>query len=465
MDTLRRRLDAQRPAMGFLLVAVPLVAVYLLTANAGPNQVNDTVATAVPAHQLAFQGTATLDQYAGRNTWFVEAEGRVVSNRHPGAILLAVPFYRLLGSPELGFGPAAVTAAVVAAVAMGVLYLVLRRLVSPATATAGAVVAGLATSTWSVSADALWTHGPDQLWLGLGLLGLAAGRYLSSGLAFGLALLTRPHMGVVAAVSGLHRSLVERRLWPAVAIAATTGLGLAAFLWYGHVVFGEASLTGGYSGSVTGRLTGGGAAGGEAFAGVGRLLENVAGTLVAPNRGILTLSPFLLVLLPGLPAAWRAAPGWVRSAALAGGVYMLVQLRVNYFDGGLNFFAYRLPLEMLTMAAPLLVLSYRGWVAGHTRRVQAFWTLVVLSVAVQFLGAAVFVRDPSVVAARDTTVIGWGAWELTAALRRLGPAGVAALGAAAALAWPLTGALCAGRGGHRSRRDLPDVASVVDLPT
>lgn len=460
MGRLRARLDAQPAALGLLLVVAPLLLIYLITANTGPNQVNDTVATAVPAHTLAWEGTATLDEYAGRNAWFMEFDGRVVSNRHPGTILLAVPFYRVLGGPELSFAPGAVTAALVAALAMGVLYLVLRRVVSPSTAMAGALVAGLATSTWSVSADALWNHGPDQLWLGLGLLGLAAGRYLPAGLAFGLALLTRPHTGVVAAVAGLHRSLAERRIWPAVAIAATTALGLAAFLWYGHVVFGQASLTGGHSGTAAGRVLGSAGLAGEAA----RLAENVAGTLVSPNRGILTLSPFLLLLLPGLPAAWRAAPGWVRSAALAGATYMLVQLRVNYFDGGLNLFAYRLPLEMLTMAAPLLVLSYRGWVAGHTRRVQAFWTLVALSVAIQFLGAAVFVRDPSVVAIRDTTVIGWGAWELTAALSRLGPAGVAGLGMAVALVWPLTGALLADRGGRRARPDLPDVAHVADLP-
>jgi hypothetical protein len=382
---LRRRLDAAAPAWTFLAVVGPLLVVYLATASHEPPVSPDPTAAARAASQLASQGTLALD-VEPRPPWYLEVDGRVVTDRQPGLIGFAVPFYRLL--PDRGevpggvdLLPAAIAGATAAALAMGVLHLALRRLAPPSTAVVAALVSGLATPTWSVSADTLWPHGPNQLWAALALLGLAAGRYAAAGGAFSLMIATRPNAAFVPLVAGIDAAWARRSPRPAFAVGVPSALGLAALVAYNRAVFGTWSVTGGYPRVFADNLV---EMGWLTFA------ENLAGTVVSPYRGILVFSPFLLALAPGLVAAWRAAPAWARGAALAGLIYLVVHQRLNRFSGGNNFYAYRYAIESLTLAAPLLLLAWREWTAVTVRRRQAFWALATLSVGVHLLGVVAF---------------------------------------------------------------------------
>src|SRR5207248_4657216 len=107
--------------------------------------------------------------------------------------------------------------------------------------------------------------------------------------------------------------------------------------WYNHLAFGGWTINGGYHGQLT-------SAGGV---GLHSFLINIAGTVVSPLRGVATLSPFVLLLLPGIPKAWRSGAPWVRSAAAGGVLYLLIQLWLNRFSGGYNFYSYRLIIETL----------------------------------------------------------------------------------------------------------------------
>lgn len=393
----RRRLDdALTDASAwtvFAVVAGPLLAVYLATASYAMPQSPDIVAAALPAWQLAERGTLALDDHAGDNPWLVDTGERIVSNRQPGVIAWALPFYALApdtSADDPPLGPAGVAAAVAAALAMGVLALVFRTLVPPPAAVAAALVAGLGTATWTVSADGLWPHGPGQLWLALGMLALRGAHFARAGLGFAAAILTRPNAAVVAAVTGLYAAWRQRSLRPAVLVGAASAAGVAVLVAYNTLVFGSPSLTGGYPSDFTDRLT---------TMTLTRYAENVVGTLVSPSRGVLVLSPFLLVLAPGLRAAWRAAPDWVRGSALGGLVYLLLHLRMNRFWGGTNFFSYRYPLEALTLAAPLLLLAYREWAARTRGRRRWLAAAVAAAVGVHALGAVYFTapldpRDP-----------------------------------------------------------------------
>jgi hypothetical protein len=102
---------------------------------------------------------------------------------------------------------------------------------------------------------------------------------------------------------------------------------------------------------------------------------------------VLLLTPFLWLLLPGLPAAWRRSPRWVRSAAVAGLCYAAVQLYLIRFIGGHGFYSYRTMIEPLTFLFPLLVVSYGTWTAAHRVRRAAFWGLVVLAAGFHSFGA------------------------------------------------------------------------------
>lgn len=385
--------------------------VYVLTAWYGSRQNTDTWAAALAAWQLGQHGTLDLSGYAGGVPWGVDVGDQVFSNRFPGVILAGAAFYALLGSPaEPTIFPGGVAAAFWSAAAVGVCFAVCRQLVDTRPAVAAAGVFAFATPTWSVSADALWTHGPGQFWLLLSILLLSASRPALAGAAAAMTVLIRPHMAVGWAASGLHQLWSSRRAPDVVRFGLVASLGAVVLVVYNWVVFGSPNLLGGYR---PGHLTAGG---------VGALVfvVNVLGSLVSPHRGVLLLTPFLWLLLPGIPRAWRAAAPWVRSSAVAGLSYALVQLYLVRFIGGHGFYSYRTMIEPLTFLLPLLVCSYTTWTAGTRYRRAAFNALVVVSVSFHGFGAVLdhhrvesgnpFREFSAIQVARDVGTAGTVAW-------------------------------------------------------
>ncbi|MBT8202700.1 MAG: hypothetical protein KJO87_05275, partial [Acidimicrobiia bacterium] len=231
----------------FLLVMVPVAVLYLLTMQTSDVESNfDSVASALPAWRLAQFGDLDLSQFEDLPFIF-DVGGSVVSNRPPGIAFLATPLYWLFGSDTFtgvtpSLLPATATAALASAGAVGVLHLVLRRLTGPKAATGAALVFAVGTSTWSISANELWPHGPAQLALALAVLGLAGGRYFGSGLAFGASLLIRPVTALIAAVAGLVQGWVSRSARVVVLIGAGSAVGLAALLLYNQTVLDTWSI-------------------------------------------------------------------------------------------------------------------------------------------------------------------------------------------------------------------------------
>ena len=383
LQTARRRMIAARdrinslsPARSFLVVLLPLLILYLATASRDVQNV-DSIAAAAPAWRLATHGDLDLEQFAGI-PWIIETEDGFRSNRQPGVILFGVPFY--LGSDgELSgtlppLAPAAVAGATSAALAMAVLHLAFRRLTSPVAAVVAAFVAGTATATWRISADQLWPHGPAQLWLALAVVALASGWYFRTGLMLGLAILTRPVTAVAAATMGLVQGTATRRPKTILAIGAGATAGLLGLMVYNQLLFDSFSpTTSAYGDQFTSQAGAGGTTG---------YLSNLAGFFFHPPNSIFLWSPFLVVLIFGLPRAWRAAPTWVRAAAVSGVVYLLVHAALNRQSGGLQR-NYRYPLEMLTLAAPLLLLAYDRLVGPSPRLQRLFGASVAVSIIIQ----------------------------------------------------------------------------------
>ena len=380
-----------------ITVLVILVPIYLLTNTPDEFQSRDPIAVALPAFRLAEEGSLDLSGFEEpwltwrgperTQTWYVRTEGPVVSVYPPGASLIGVPFYWILKTSGFSLGPAAVAASVIASLAMVLLHLAFRRIVSPVTAIGAALVAGLATSTWSVSADALWQHGPAQLWLALSLLGLASQAHYLSGFGFALTIITRPITSLIPLVTGVFLAFLERSIRPILIIGLVSSIGILALVAYNLILFDTALTTPHYAAGFADNLTN------LTPLSYGR---NVLGALVWPGRGLLIVSPFLLTLLPGIRNAWQHSPNWVRAAALSGVVYLLVHLALNRFSGGFEYFGYRYPLEALTMASPLLLLSYRHWIAGNSARQVAFGALVALSVGLQAYGSIIYAITPVV---------------------------------------------------------------------
>jgi hypothetical protein len=389
----RERLQSAPAWQTFLLVLVPLLAIYLVTMDrANAEQGVDAVAGALPAWRLSQFGDLDMSQF-GDLPWIVEVNGRVLSNRPPGVSWIAVPFYWLFGHPTFAGSipsmlPATATAAVVAAGAVATLHLALRRIATPAAAVGAAFVFGLGTSTWSISANELWAHGPAQLFLAIGLLAVAENRYAAAGLAHGAALLVRPVTALIAAGTGLALGWI-RRSWRPVILGGLGALtGLAVLMTYNRLVldtwspipaaYGESFVQRAQNQSVFGYL-------GDLF-----------GMFLHPKYSIFVFSPFLLFTLPGLRSAWKEAPAWVRASAVGGAAYMLIHLRLNRFWGGAEF-NYRYPLEMLTVLAPLLFLSWRAWYSRAQAGWQRiFWYSVVASFAAQLVAIWIEFTNPTV---------------------------------------------------------------------
>jgi hypothetical protein len=111
-------------------------------------------------------------------------------------------------------------------------------------------------------------------------------------------------------------------------------------------------------------------------------------SLVSPTRGVLLHTAWAIPLLLGLRKAWRAAPDWVRAAALSGVAYWLLQMRSSRFQGDF-FFGYRFQLEAIWLVMPLLLLAWREHVRDDPVLNRIFKALLVAAIALQILGAAV----------------------------------------------------------------------------
>jgi alpha-1,2-mannosyltransferase len=387
------------------IVFVPLLLVYCASLRVVASSMSADPTGVVPSAWGIVHGGSPIIAKADWpyiNPWFVTlGPDQVVSNRPPGLVYLAVPGYWLFRQADTWEPiPASLTAALVTAAAVATFGVLIRRLVGgafgPRIGVAAAGVLGLATTTWAVSGTQLFPHGPDQLLLVLAMVALAAGRAWGAGLAFAAAALIRPPLAIVAAIVGLWRSWAARTIRPALLIGVFTAVGLAGFALYSHHywnvvmtdVGGESvsrgvlnnTATHGYFDTMTDWSP-------DA---IGDLAYKIAGALVSPGRGLLIGAPFLVLLVPGLRRAWRAATDWVRAAAVGGLVYLLVQLKAEIFTGGQYFWSYRYPLETLTLCAPLLVLAWRRFTARTRLRRAWFGALVAAAIGFQAVGAFSF---------------------------------------------------------------------------
>jgi hypothetical protein len=383
--------DRHRDRRAAALLVIFALAVYLLTATYSSYQVNDNRAVNISAWSLATQGTLALpDHFAGGNRWIVEGrDGELYTNRFPGAILWATPFHAVAALitggdvPDhpvfLNYAPGGVAAAAVTALAVGASFLLFRRLADRRLAVAATVVLAFGTGVWSVSADAIWTHGPTHLLLVLGVLAAADGRNNKAGLAFAVAILTRPPTAVVAAVTGIWSSVRSRRVGPIVVIGAWSATGALALAAYSQRLFGTWQPIAGYrEDAITSLAT-------SSWEALG---SQVIWTLVHPLRGVLIYTPFLLVLTPLIRHGWRTSPWWVRSSAVGGLVYMALQLRFSWSGGG-GYFGSRMTLETLVLAAPLLLRTWQAFVSQSERLKGAAVGLMAVAVVTHGLGATV----------------------------------------------------------------------------
>ncbi|MDX1468225.1 MAG: hypothetical protein R3258_02685 [Acidimicrobiia bacterium] len=357
---------------------------------------SDPLANVLTAWTVAEHGSFVLSEHEQlvsphayfQLTWIVRGEDGPVSIFPPGAALLAAPLY-VVGPDELipaaaqGAGgdsfhyglprlePSVLVAAASTAIAVALLFLTLVRVGSLREALAGSLIFATATGAWSVASQSLWQHGPAMMWLAVALWSQGS---LRRELAWIPAILTRPLVAVFAATKFVYELFMDRRWRRLVLPVAFVSAGAALFLVYNRLAFGSWSPLAAYADLHVLSLWD------TDLIAWGR---NIVGAVVDPKRGLLIISPFLVALIPGLRAAWKASPGFVRASAMAGVAYLLIHYKTHHFAGGDRFFGYRYPLEALLAAAPLLYLSYQQWVRDHRFRLALFGSGVAVAIGLQ----------------------------------------------------------------------------------
>jgi len=347
-----------------------------------------------PARFLPFailrDGTLALDGFEEHvvadlpaQYWVMEEKGDLVSRYPLVTPLMVLPLYlpAVAYLEAVDWEPRAVgfvaalmeklAASTVAAIAAGLVYLLLRRRARPRDALLFAAAFAFATNTWATSSQALWQHGPSQLLLTAVLLavtgGLTTGRLAFTGLCCGLLVANRPADLPLAAAVALFIVLRERRL-PLAFAAPAAVIGMLA-IGYNLAVFGH--VLGGYSLLKVGPRF-------FSFP----LGAGIAGLLVSPGKGLFVFSPFLLFLL-ARPVVSVPPTERTLDACLALGAVALILLHAKTDWRGGSGYGPRFLTDLLPILIWLLVpVVARLRTTGRT----AFLAAVLFSVAVQGVG-------------------------------------------------------------------------------
>jgi alpha-1,2-mannosyltransferase len=297
--------------------------------------------------------------------------GHSAFGRFPGAVVAALPAYLVAQSATMTTVPGGLTAAVLTALAVVLMFLALRRHLPARLTWLSTLVFALATPMWSVSANGMWPH--TLTLLGISGMAWAAtnGRWWWVGIFGGVTLWGRLHAVLITAAFGLLLGRHRRDLGIVVRVAVASGAFLVGYCAWVRYVYGTWNPVGAY-GSGSDIVQGGQQYWVDPV--------NQLGMWIAPDRGILVWTPIVALLLPALARSWRELPDWSRSLLISGLVYTLIENELNTFTGGDVFYGYRYGLEFLGCAVPALALSaprtgaVARWLAGPVLAVELLAT-------------------------------------------------------------------------------------------
>jgi len=393
-----KRSAKREPTTTAVMIAAVVLPVYLLTATYSTLQSNDPRSAALAGWTMVSTGSLAFDDRwpLDATSWGVQGEdGRTYSNRFPGIVAAAAIAYGLADlsgaldtSPvahpyDVPLWPATVLATLIAAAAVAVTYLVLRRLeLGERTALVATGVTALASPVWSLSADTLWTHGLTHLLLLSAVLAMLNGRVTIASITAGVAVTVRPHLALAIVV--LAFIAVSRRERVAVWMGVAAGVALVAA--YSQAVFGQPLPAAGYNVEELAEAL--------PIASLSVLMRNLLNWIIDPLRGLAIYVPLVIVGLAIVPTAKAQAPRWAKVSALAGLTYAATQLSLIRASGGWFFYGHRATIEMLVLTLPLLVVGFH-YASTESLLIRRILTmLIILSFSIHALGAFIGMPRP-----------------------------------------------------------------------
>ena len=302
-----------------------------------------------PAPDLPTSSDAgLLDGYSLRDQFVRQTpSGHEVVGRAPGVVAAGLPAYWFSHPDSMSLVPGAVTAALLIALALVLLFSLLAREVPLRTALVATIGFGFTTPVWSIAANGLWPHTLTVV----GIIGMAwaarSERWWLLGMFGGVAMSGRLHTGLIVAVVGILIALWRRDRRIATRVGAISGAMLIAMCAWNSWVYESWDPTAAYNTSQFSDYAGD----------RGLSLVNQLGFWISPDRGILTWTPALLLLAAPVFRSWQGLPDWSRALVWGGLAYTVFQGFLDPFMGGAAFYGNRLGLEMLACLAPAVLLS------------------------------------------------------------------------------------------------------------
>lgn len=276
------------------LVFILTSLVYL--ANNRTIWAGDTIPTGLLPISLMHEGDFDLNEFpflyegGGQLPHFLIKREKAYLSFYPmGASLYALPIYFL--SELLGFSPLEhidalekVSASSAVALSAVFLFLSLSMLTEEGWAYLITFIYAFCTSSWSVSSQGLWQHGPSQLSLAASLFFLLKGkgnpRYLiPAGATVAFSLFCRPTNGIALFFILIYFVVFKREDLPYFLLLSVPLL-LLLFL-YNYTHYGN--LVGGYHGLVT-----------HPYFWRGSFLKTLLALLISPSRGLFFYSPIMV---------------------------------------------------------------------------------------------------------------------------------------------------------------------------
>ncbi|WP_321506815.1 glycosyltransferase family 39 protein [uncultured Methanoregula sp.] len=283
-------------------------------------------------------------------------------------------------------------AAVIAALAGVLVYLSGKELFSKRIALLTTIIFAFATSTWSISSQALWQQGTVELLLSALLYLIIRNEKKESlvylllmGILSGLFVFNRPPDSLLLIPVIFYMVWYQRTKIHYYLIGGI--LGGLPFLYYNYSIFG--SVFGGYADNLS------------LFAVNGGFVGHLLGLLLSPNGGLFIFCPVLLLSLAGFYLIYSNRDSHIRTLLLVSGLAVLLEILMYSFWNTLSASAaFCFGPRYLTGLIPILCLFtgyfLEDWFgtgkAGHqgTKQwiaVAVVGGLIVVSICIQFIGA------------------------------------------------------------------------------
>jgi hypothetical protein len=399
---------------GFGRVAGPALALFaalflIYNANGRELQPVDSQPTKLAARALARDGVLTLDRdvaekpgLADRPSFQKDLQGHTRSAYSVvPSIIAAGPAWILsrtglldLDAPLAPNIISALTASIVTAAAVALLFLTIARLVPTRVALYTAIGLGVGTNFWPEMSRTLWQHETVALGEALALWAsvrptadLKMKHFAIAGIGLALAVTCRLQVVPLAAIlllwmwrrAGFWRPCLSGMI---VTIACVV-LFVAQYRWFGDPLGGFASMQ---KGALTVNSHG-------VTDSISRTpWTGALGLLLSPSRGIIIFSPVVLLILPGIRRSLRAHTnlrlGWLLAAS--GGMFILYG-GYSVWWGGFTF-GPRYMLDLLVPLAPAAALGTEVVMCHRWARRSAAG-LLAWSIVVAMTGAFVYPND------------------------------------------------------------------------